>query len=433
MQNHYDAIIIGAGIIGTAIARALAQRGWRILGIDQLAGAGQGSTSGSVAMVRTQYSTREGTALAWEGYHCWSDWPGFLAVDDQAGIAPFHPAGVLTFKTADNDFLEKPLAFSLELGIPFEQWPVEKLATVFPSWDLHSFGPAVLWSDPRFGEISGESVESVFFPCGGYCSDPRLAAHNLQRAAEHTSASFRFNQAVCTIDTSGGRVSGVTLASGERLQAPVVVNAAGAHSGHINNLAGIQATHNIKTRVVRHETVHLFCPEANSANGAPIMLYDTDLASYIRPDLGQHILAGSFGAEGEPERAADPDDFDRNLSQDAIEPVYRLAQRIPALGIPNTLAGAADLWDVSDDWIPIYDRSALDGFYLAIGTSGNQFKTAPAVGELMAALIEACENGVDHDCEPVQFHLPRTGHNIGLGFFSRNRTPILASSHSVLG
>jgi sarcosine oxidase subunit beta len=88
---------------------------------------------------------------------------------------------------------------------------------------------------------------------------------------------------------------------------------------------------------------------------------------------------------------------------------------------------------VSDDWIPIYDRSALDGFYLAIGTSGNQFKTAPAVGELMATLIEACENGVDHDCEPVQFHLPRTGHNIGLGFFSRNRTPILASSHSVLG
>ena len=126
MQNHYDAIIIGAGIIGTAIARALAQRGWRILGIDQLAGAGQGSTGGSAAMVRTQYSTRESTALAWEGYHCWSDWPGFLAVDDQADIAPFHPAGVLTFKTADNGFLEKPLAFSLELGIPFEQWPVEK-------------------------------------------------------------------------------------------------------------------------------------------------------------------------------------------------------------------------------------------------------------------------------------------------------------------
>ena len=30
------------------------------------------------------------------------------------------------------------------------------------------------------------------------------------------------------------------------------------------------------------------------------------------------------------------------------------------------------MYDVSDDWIPIYDRTDLDGFYVAIGTSGNQ-------------------------------------------------------------
>ena len=28
--------------------------------------------------------------------------------------------------------------------------------------------------------------------------------------------------------------------------------------------------------------------------------------------------------------------------------------------------------DVSDDWIPIYDQSSLPGYYMAIGTSGNQ-------------------------------------------------------------
>jgi sarcosine oxidase, subunit beta len=33
----------------------------------------------------------------------------------------------------------------------------------------------------------------------------------------------------------------------------------------------------------------------------------------------------------------------------------------------------------------------VDGFYMAIGTSGNQFKNAAAVGRLMAELIEACE------------------------------------------
>jgi len=30
--------------------------------------------------------------------------------------------------------------------------------------------------------------------------------------------------------------------------------------------------------------------------------------------------------------------------------------------------------DVSDDWIPIYDKSDLKGYYQAIGTSGNQFR-----------------------------------------------------------
>ena len=29
-----------------------------------------------------------------------------------------------------------------------------------------------------------------------------------------------------------------------------------------------------------------------------------------------------------------------------------------------------------EDWLPIYDRTYLDGLYVAIGTSGNQFKNA---------------------------------------------------------
>ena len=48
------------------------------------------------------------------------------------------------------------------------------------------------------------------------------------------------------------------------------------------------------------------------------------------------------------------------------------------------MRGIVDLYDVSDDWLPIYDRSAIDCFYMACGTSGNQFKNAPVVGELMS-------------------------------------------------
>ncbi|MGB1682586.1 MAG: NAD(P)/FAD-dependent oxidoreductase [Arenicellales bacterium] len=428
-----DAVVIGAGIIGTSTALALTQKGFRVLVIDALPGAGQGATSSSLAMIRTQYSTREGTALAWEGYHCWKDWPGFLGLPSDEPVAPFHLAGVLTFKTPNNGYLEHPLQFSEALGIPYESWSAEKLRATFPSWDFSSFGPPVISDDPDFGTTSDQPLEAVFFPCGGYCPDPQFAARNLQRAAESRGAQFRFNVSVSEIYQANNRISGVRLSNGETIDCHIVVNAAGPYSQAVIAMAGLSDRQNILTRVVRHQTVHINCPDAKTVDASRIMLYDTDVGSYIRDDTGTHILLGSLGAKGEKEDAADPTRFDRNLSPEAIEPLYRLAQRIPSIGIPNTLAGVADLWDVSDDWIPVYDQTNLGGFYLAIGTSGNQFKTAPAVGALMAALIQACEDGVDHDANPVQYTLPYTGHDINLGFFSRNREPNPASSLSVLG
>jgi sarcosine oxidase subunit beta len=97
------------------------------------------------------------------------------------------------------------------------------------------------------------------------------------------------------------------------------------------------------------------------------------------------------------------------------------------------MKGLVELYDVSDDWIPIYDKSDLPGFYMAVGTSGNQFKNAPIVGELMTALIEECENGRDHDRDPVPFHLRHIDRTVSLGFYSRKRKPDQRSSFSVLG
>ena len=88
---------------------------------------------------------------------------------------------------------------------------------------------------------------------------------------------------------------------------------------------------------------------------------------------------------------------------------------------------------MSDDWIPIYDKSDLDGFYLAIGTSGNQYKNGPVIGQIMSRIIEACENGRDHDHEPVTIVLKQIGFNLNTGFFSRNRDIVSDSSFSVLG
>ena len=99
----------------------------------------------------------------------------------------------------------------------------------------------------------------------------------------------------------------------------------------------------------------------------------------------------------------------------------------------SPVRGVVDLYDVTDDWIPIYDKSDLPGFYMAVGTSGNQFKNAPVVGAMMAELIIACERGHDHDRDPLPFPLPRAGRTLSLGFFSRRRRVSPESSFSVLG
>jgi sarcosine oxidase subunit beta len=144
---------------------------------------------------------------------------------------------------------------------------------------------------------------------------------------------------------------------------------------------------------------------------------------------------GSQDPECDPQVwIADPDDYNRAVSNEQWEAqVFRMAQRIPDLPIPGQAKGIVDLYDVSDDWIPIYDKSNLGGFYLAVGTSGNQYKNGPMAGLLMAELIDACENGQDHDEVPVQVKCPITGWVLNAGFYSRNREINEDSSFSVMG
>ena len=50
----------------------------------------------------------------------------------------------------------------------------------------------------------------------------------------------------------------------------------------------------------------------------------------------------------------------------------------------------------------------------------------------MAELIGACEAGRDHDRDPLRVGLSRTGFELDVGFFSRNREAH-HSSNTVLG
>ena len=57
----------------------------------------------------------------------------------------------------------------------------------------------------------------------------------------------------------------------------------------------------------------------------------------------------------------------------------------------------------------------------------------PLVGRLMATLVAEVRDGRDHDRDPVQLLLPRTGHTIDLATFSRLRTTSDDGPRSVMG
>ncbi len=430
-----DIIIIGAGIIGAALAFEASKKGRKTLNIDKLPAAGYGSTGNTCGVVRTHYSTWDGTAIAYESYFYWKNWQAYLEVEDERGAATFTHSGMLIIRTKGQD-LSRHLELHDDLGIPYEVWDLETLKRKAPHFDDHSHWPPSRPGDEQFDRPPDEKIlGAIFLPAAGYVTDPQLSVHNLQRAAEANGARFRFNEEVVEIRRKRGRVAGVTLEGGEQIDCPVVVNVAGPHSFVINRMAGVEEEMRIKTRALRHEVHFVPAPAEYDPEHGGYMTSDDDIGGYFRPEVGNLILIGSQDPECDPkEWVEDPDHFNRQVTQEQWQAqVYRLAKRIPSLPIPNEPKGIADLYDVSDDWIPIYDKSSLDGFYMAVGTSGNQYKNGPVVGQLMTELIDACEQGHDHDKDPVTMKTCYTGVTLNIGFYSRLREINRGSSFSVLG
>ncbi len=432
--ERYDAVIIGAGVIGSAAAFELAQRGHRTLSVDKLPAAGFGSTSNSCAIVRFSYSTHEGVAMSYEGLHYWLDWPRYLGVDDPRGLIGFNQCGTMLVKR-EGGHHEKVVPLLHRLGIPYEDWDVATMIERAPILDPGAYGPPKRPEDDAFwDEPDSQILGGIFTPESGYVSDPQLSAHNLQVAAESCGGEFRFGAAVVSVDREADRVQGVTLSDGTVIRAPVVVNVAGPHSYLINQMAGVYDSMNIKTRALRHEVHHVPAPAGYDWERRGFHVQDGDTGVYFRPEVGNNILIGSEDPECDPREWVDPDHFDRRVSDAQYRAqVLRTARRIPSLPVPDDRKGVVDLYDVSDDWIPVYDRTDLDGFYVAIGTSGNQFKNAGVAGHCMAELIEACQAGHDHDRDPLVVRGRYTDFELNLGFYSRNREVNPDSSMSVNG
>jgi sarcosine oxidase subunit beta len=465
MSKHTaDAIIIGAGIIGTSTALHLARAGRKVIVIDKLPGAGQGSTSYSSGICRMFYSVLDSVKFSWEGYQYFSNWEEFIQVKDDRGYAQLRECGGLVLRSPSTDaWIQKMEPLFQQVGIPYETWDIATLQARFGSespfrMDFSSFAPPKRIDDPNFGETTAnaEATGALWVDRSGYVSDPNLAVLNLQLAAEETgNAEFLFGSPVTRIvrDESNSSVEGVTLGDGTELRAPVVVNVGGPHSNHITTMAfagGAEDRNDmtISTRALRQEVAYVSAPpgmsgadHAHAQSGANVtlpMVGDVDAGIYFRPEVGGKILMGTTEPDCDHplEFVDNPDHVNPSLTDNHTNYMYRLALRIPEIRLPGSsdTLGIVACYDVSEDWTPIYDKSLLDGYYMAIGTSGNQFKNAGVAGALMCELIEKCESDKtwDHDQDPLQFELKHTGGTVDTGSFSRKRK-VLDTTASVLG
>ena len=435
MSKSYDAVVIGAGIIGCCTGYELAKRGYRTLNVDKLHGAGYGSTSSSCAIIRFHYSTPAGVAMARESYFYWLDWARYLGVRDEIGMARYVNTGCLVFKTEKNDHLRNVMVSLDELRVAYEELDPAAVEEFLSVLDTRQYGPPVRRDDSRFGEPTGDTIAgAVYIPETGFINDPQLSCHNVQRACEARGGEFLFDAEVIEILRPNGRVRGLRLADGSTIEAPIVVNVAGPHSTKVNRLAGVEEGMKIKIRPLKHEVCHVPAPAGVDFDALGTFISDGDVGAYARPEVGNHLLVGSEDpACDDLDWVEDPDDYNRGFSEQWFTQVMRMAQRMPGLPVPLRAKGVVDLYDVTDDWIPVYDRSDLPGFYMAVGTSGNQYKNAPVVGKVMAELISAVEAGHDHDDDPLSVRLRFTRHDLDVGFFSRLREINPESSFSVIG
>jgi sarcosine oxidase subunit beta len=430
MTGRSDAVVIGAGIVGCSVAFALAQRGHKVTVLDSGPGVAAGTTSSSSAVIRFHYSYIDGVTLALESAHMWSQWSDVTGETEP--LARFYQVGAVVYETPLLS-LERLQSLFDTAGVAWEFWDAETARQRCAELDPRRFGPPAPVESPAFFADPDGELACLWTPQGGFVDDPQLAAVNLANAARRLGAVFRFRQKVVAIP-GDGRVSEVILASGERVAAEIVVNCAGPWSSQIVEMAGVADEMGVRTRPLRQEVHVVDAPDGFTVETGGMCVTDADLGTYFRPHLGGTLLIGGLEpACDEQEWIDDPDSYSTTASVHGYESnVYRAARRMPALRVPSSPRGLASAYDVTDDWTPIYDKTSRPGFYLAIGTSGNQFKNAPMIGPIMSALIAASDEGRDHDIDPLRFHLPQIDRSLDLGHFSRLRAPH-HSSGSVVG
>jgi len=352
MNPSYDAIVIGAGVMGASIAYNLSQRGLRVLILERQSIA-VGATGASSGLVRMHYDVEVDSALAWESFHFFKNWRERIG-----GECGFTRTGFLQIVSPDkNEQLRGNVTMQQRLGILTELVTATEVKKIAPMFKTDDF------------ELAAYEPES------GY-ADPTSATNSFITTAKACGSVLIQDCEVIEIRVNRGKVIGVDSSRGA-FDAPIVVNCAGTFADRIGRMVDVE----IPLDTWSHDVAFVKRP---SKVGMHPTVIDDVLSMYFRTE-GELTLIGleDYNRMGEP-LESDLGRVDPEFVMRAIDRICERVDGMEAGSLHSTHVGRDGL---TPDQRAIIDQAGPDGFYVACGFSGTGFKLSPAVGVCMSELI----------------------------------------------
>ncbi|KAM6172591.1 FAD-dependent oxidoreductase domain-containing protein 1 [Erethizon dorsatum] len=395
--EHSDVVIVGGGVIGLSVAfwlKTLEKRrgAIRVLVVERDQTYSRASTGLSVGGIRQQFSLPQNVQLSLFAIDFLRNINEHLAVVDAPPLdLQFNPSGYLLLASEEGAaVLESNVRMQRQEGAKICLMSPEQLRKKFPwistegvalaSYGLENEG----WFDP-WSLLQGlrRKVQSmgVLF-CQGEVTHFVTSSSRMR-----TSSGEEVNlRRICEV-----HVKMNNSLEYQPVECAVVINAAGAWSGQVAQLAGIGkgppgTLQGTKLPVEpRKRFVYLWhCPQGPGLE-TPLV---TDMSGvyFRREGLGNNYVGGCSPTEEEEPDPADLE-VDHDFFQNKVWP--HLAQRVPAfegLKVRSAWAGYYD-YNTFDQNGVVGPHPLVVNMYFAAGFSGHGLQHALGVGRAVAEML----------------------------------------------
>jgi len=358
MGRAGDVVVVGGGVMGAAIALALAERGAGRIWLLEKSHPAAGSSGKSGAILRQHYSHPETVRMAREGLHAYRDFAARTGRD----IGFTRHGMVFLVDPRDADALRANVAMQRAEGVPTEVVDEDELAHREPR-GFYPEGALAAWEDDA-GSV-----------------DPRRAVEAMVAEAESRGVILVQGETVSGLRRRDDTVTGVETSHGG-LDAAHVVLATGPWSAARFTEWGLP----LPLRVVRPQQAFL---EPPAGFGDPIPIFaDLTLGTYWKPEGARHTRVG-WVYTSDDASVDDPDHYDEGVDGVFVaEARRRVGERLPGYRRATAWGGCAALYTMTpDDHAVVGPPPGLGGVTVATGFSGHGFKLAPAVGRGVAEWI----------------------------------------------